>query len=78
MAGIEFDAGMWGNMMEFVMADKGKNMTVIFKDGTEVLLISNEKYFCFLRQKFIAVYFVILFAPLSDVFLRPQWILLLL
>lgn len=32
----EFDAGMWGSMVEFVAVDKDKEMTVTFKDGTEV------------------------------------------
>ncbi|MDO4543509.1 MAG: hypothetical protein Q4C01_03060 [Clostridia bacterium] len=30
----EFDAGMWGSMVEYITVDK--NMTVTFKDGTEV------------------------------------------
>ena len=32
----EFDAGMWGSMVEYITVDKDKNMTVTFKDGTEV------------------------------------------
>ena len=32
----EFDAGMWGSMIEFITVDKDKNMTVTFKDGSEI------------------------------------------
>lgn len=32
----EFDAGMWGNMVEYITVDKDKGMTVTFKDGSEV------------------------------------------
>lgn len=32
----EFDAGMWGSMVEYITVDKDKNMTVTFKDGSEV------------------------------------------
>ena len=32
----EFDAGMWGSMVEFITVDKNKNMTVTFKDGSEI------------------------------------------
>ncbi|MDD2481983.1 MAG: recombinase family protein [Lutispora sp.] len=32
----EFDAGMWGSMVEFITVDKDKNMTVTFKDGSEI------------------------------------------
>ena len=32
----EFDAGMWGSMVEYITVDKNKNMTVTFKDGSEV------------------------------------------
>lgn len=32
----EFDVGMWGSMLEFITVDKDKNMTVTFKDGTEI------------------------------------------
>ncbi|MDD3796148.1 MAG: hypothetical protein PHE06_09315 [Lachnospiraceae bacterium] len=32
----EFDAGMWGSMVEYITVDKDKNMTVTFKDGAEV------------------------------------------
>ncbi len=32
----EFDAGMWGSMVEYITVDKEKNMTVTFKDGSEV------------------------------------------
>ena len=32
----EFDAGMWGSMVEYITVDKDKSMTVTFKDGTEV------------------------------------------
>lgn len=32
----EFDAGMWGSMVDFITVDKDKNMTVTFKDGTEI------------------------------------------
>ena len=31
----EFDAGMWGSMVEYITVDKDKGMTVTFKDGTE-------------------------------------------
>ena len=34
----EFDAGMWGSMVDFITVDKDKNMTVTFKDGSEVEL----------------------------------------
>ena len=33
---VEFDAGMWGSMVENITVDKDKNMTVTFKDGSEV------------------------------------------
>ena len=33
---IEFDAGMWGSMVEFITVDRDKNMTVTFKDGSEI------------------------------------------
>lgn len=32
----EFDAGMWGSMVEYITVDKDKNMTVTFKGGSEV------------------------------------------
>lgn len=32
----EFDAGMLGSMVEYITVDKDKNMTVTFKDGSEV------------------------------------------
>ena len=32
----EFDAGMWGSMVEYITVDKDKKMTVTFKDGSEV------------------------------------------
>lgn len=32
----EFDVGMWGSMVEYITVDKDKNMTVTFKDGSEV------------------------------------------
>lgn len=32
----EFDAGMWSSMIEFITVDKDKNMTVTFKDGSEI------------------------------------------
>ena len=32
----EFDAGMWGSMAGFITVDRDKNMTVIFKDGSEI------------------------------------------
>ena len=32
----EFDAGMWGSMIEFITVDKDKNMTVTLKDGSEI------------------------------------------
>ena len=32
----EFDAGMWGSMVEYITVDKNKNMAVTFKDGTEI------------------------------------------
>ena len=32
----EFDAGMWGSMVECITVDKDKNMTITFKDGSEV------------------------------------------
>ena len=33
---VEFDAGMWGSMVEYITVDKDKRMIVTFKDGTEV------------------------------------------
>lgn len=32
----EFDAGMWGSMVEYITVEKDKNMTVTFKDGSEI------------------------------------------
>lgn len=32
----EFNAGMWGSMVECITVDKDKNMTITFKDGSEV------------------------------------------
>ena len=32
----EFDAGMWGCMVDFITVDRDKNMTVTFKDGSEI------------------------------------------
>ena len=32
----EFDAGMWGSMVEYITVDKDKKMTVTFKDGSEI------------------------------------------
>lgn len=32
----EFDAGMWGSMVEYITVDKDKNMTVTFKGGSEI------------------------------------------
>lgn len=32
----EFDAGMLGSMVEYITIDKDKNLTVTFKDGSEV------------------------------------------
>lgn len=32
----EFDAEMWGSMVDFITVDKDKNMTVTFKDGSEI------------------------------------------
>ena len=32
----EFDAGMCGSMVEYITVDKDKNMTVTFKDGSEI------------------------------------------
>ena len=32
----EFDAGMWGSMVDFITVDKDKNMTVTFKDEAKV------------------------------------------
>lgn len=32
----EFDAVMWGSMVDFISVDKDKNMTVMFKDGSAV------------------------------------------
>ena len=32
----EFDAGMWGSMVEYITVDKDKKMTVTFKDGSGV------------------------------------------
>lgn len=28
--------GMWGSMVEYITVDKDKNMTVTFKDGSEI------------------------------------------
>ena len=33
---VEFDAGMWGSMVEYITEDKDKKMTVTFKDGSEI------------------------------------------
>ena len=32
----EFDAGIWGSMVEYITVDKDKKMTVTFKDGSEI------------------------------------------
>ena len=32
----EFDAGMWGSMVDFITVDKNKKMTVTFKDGRSI------------------------------------------
>ena len=32
----EFDAGLWGSMVKFVTIGKNKEITVTFRDGTEI------------------------------------------
>ena len=33
----EFDERLWGGLAEFVTAERGKEITVTFKDGTEIM-----------------------------------------
>lgn len=33
---MDFNAGVWGSMVEYITVDRNKNMTVTFKDGSEV------------------------------------------
>lgn len=32
----EFDGSLWGGMVEFVTAGRGKEITVTFRDGSEI------------------------------------------
>ncbi len=33
----EFDERLWGGLAEFVTVERGKEITVTFKDGTEIM-----------------------------------------
>ena len=33
----EFDAGLWGSMVKFVTVGRSKEITVTFRDGTEIM-----------------------------------------
>ena len=34
----EFDAGLWGSMVKFVVVGRNKEITVTFRDGTEIMV----------------------------------------
>ena len=34
----EFDAGLWGSMVKFVTVGRDKEITVTFRDGTEIMV----------------------------------------